>query len=325
MLGWFLWSMDWRGLWFVLGEVRWAWVGAAAAVVLASYVCHALRWKVLLRHVDPDIGWSTLWGATTVMWGFNTLLPLRAGNFLRPAMVAMKRNLPYTTLLFTTIAEYVCDIFAIIAMALWMLALLPADQQGVLGDVKKYGSIAAVAFLLGLVLVVFLTTRRARAAAAALLRPIPSERIRLRLLEVFDQLVHGTAAIGHPGRLLGALLLTLGFWGGWLLGILATLRAFDLALPLAASVFMEWALTLSMLVPQAPGFLGVFQVVTEEALGLFNAPPAKAEAIALVFWTVSFVPITVLGLINGSRMGLSPTKGARAGALHDLAQRADEP
>ena len=320
MLGWFLASLDLDALVRVMAEVRWAWVALAAALMLADYAVHGLRWKVLLHHVDPDLDWRTLWGATTVLWGFNTLLPLRAGNFLRPAVVATRRHLPYTTLLFSSVAEYVCDIFGIVVLVVAMIWLLPAElvASGPLADVQLYGTVAGVVALGFLAAVVLLSTRRARAGVELLLSFLPGDALRRRAIVLFDQLVLGMAGVGHPGRFLLALVLTLAVWGGWLLAILATFRAFDLDLPLAGALFWESSLTLSMLVPQAPGYLGVFQVVTEQALALFDAPIAKAEAIALVFWTICFVPVTVLGVVDGARMGLSVTSGT-AGNLPDPA------
>jgi uncharacterized membrane protein YbhN (UPF0104 family) len=82
--------------------------------------------------------------------------------------------------------------------------------------------------------------------------------------------------------------------------------------PAAGALFIETALTLSMLIPQAPGFLGVFQVVTEEALALWGTPTAQAEGIALVFWSVCFVPITIWGLFEAWRQGLGLSGGQAA-------------
>src|SRR5688500_14595785 len=126
-LGWFLATVDWRGLIEVMGRVRWRWIGVAALIMLADYAVHAWRWKILLRHVDPGLDWRTLWRATTILWGFNTLLPLRAGNLLRPAVVSSVRGVPYTTLLVTVVAESVCDLFGIAMLVLWMLWLLPTQ------------------------------------------------------------------------------------------------------------------------------------------------------------------------------------------------------
>lgn len=318
----FLWSVEWGALVAVLGRVRWSWIAVAAALMLLDYAVHAWRWKVLLRNVDPGLDWRTLWTATSVLWAFNTLLPLRAGNLLRPAVVAAKRGVPYTTLLFTTIAETVLDVLGIVILVLWMLQILPdgADTTGRLAELRGVGTWAALAALVALGGVVLLSSRRARTIAWALTRPLPSRRVRWAVLQRFDQLVEGVAAIGSPRLLVEALALTLAVWGGWLLAILATLRAFDIALPLAGALFMETALTLSMILPQAPGFLGVFQVVVEEALGLFGIEATEGKAIALVFWTVCFVPITVIGAWEGWRAGVAP--GAKARTFEKLEERA---
>ena len=90
-------------------------------------------------------------------------------------------------------------------------------------------------------------------------------------------------------------------------------------------MFIEGALTLAMMVPQAPGFLGMFQVVTEEALALFGAPAAEAKAVAVLFWTVCFVPITILGLYDGWRLGIGIGPSARQETFEDLQRRVEEP
>jgi uncharacterized protein (TIRG00374 family) len=322
LLAYFVSSIDFAALTSVIVTAKWEWLVLAALVMLADYAVHGWRWKVLLRHVDPTLDWRTLGTATAVLWAFNTLLPLRAGNLLRPAVVAARRNIPYTTLLFTIVAESVCDVFGIVLMVLWLLRMLPegiadADYLERLRSCGTWGALAALAGLGGIVL---LSTRRARALVFELLRPIPSQRVKRRALRGFDQLVQGMAAVGNPLRLLEALAITVLVWVGWLVAIVCTLKAFNLNLPLAAALFMETALTLTMMVPQAPGFLGVFQVVTERALALFGAPTTESQAIALVFWTVCFVPITLIGVVAGYRAGLEPIH--KDAAFEQLEQRA---
>lgn len=321
LLGWFLGGLHWSELGNVLRDVSPGWLGLAVLVMLADYAIHAWRWGILLRDVDPDADFELLWGATAIGWAFNTLLPFRAGNFVRPAVVALRRPVSYTTVLFTTVAEYVCDAVGIVLMVLWMIWLLPAEMlgHGILADVKVWGTWTGVAALALVGVVVLLSSRQAREVVQWAVRPVPSERVRRRMLGTFDELVAGMASVGNPIRLLQALVLTIAYWGGWLVGLVVTLRAFHLELPLAGALFMEAALTLSMMVPQAPGFLGVFHVVTEKALALWGTPTAQAEGIALVFWTVVFVPITLVGLFEGWRRGLDVVGGRRA-VLEELAE-----
>lgn len=313
MLGWFLWTLDWNGLIAVLGRVRWTWVGVAAVIMLVDYALHAWRWRILLHHVDPGVDAKTLWRATTILWAFNTLLPLRAGNLLRPAVVTLVRGAPYAAVLVTTVAETVCDVVGIAVLVLWMLWLMPgsvADSEA-LARVQMLGAVGAVAAIAGLAGAMALSSSRARRGLVRALESFPYDRIRTPMLAGFDQLVMGLGAVGEPIRFLQAIGVTMLVWVGWLLAILATLRAFDLDVPLAGALFVETTLTLSMMLPQAPGFLGVFQVVLEDALGLFGAPRSEAEAVALVFWMVCFVPVTVLGVYDAWRIGLSPSGEAR--------------
>ena len=325
MLAWFVSGLEWSELWEVLKQVSLGWLLLAALLMLLDYFFQAWRWGFLLRHIDDEIGIKALWDATAVMWAFNTLLPLRAGNFLRPALIARRRGLPYTTVLFTMIAEYICDVFGILVMLLAMLLCLPASmtEKPVIGDLQTYGIFIAIGGLATFGVVVLLLTRQARNVVVGLLRPVPSARLRKKILDIFDQLVAGMAAVGNPLRFGQALGVTLLVWGAWLLVILATFRAFGLQMPFSGALFMEASLTLSMLVPQAPGFLGMFQVITEEALSLWGASPAHGQGIALIFWVICFVPVTLVGLFVASREGIGLMNRGR-GLYEELGKQADD-
>ncbi|MBW2257981.1 MAG: hypothetical protein JRI25_25730, partial [Deltaproteobacteria bacterium] len=65
---------------------------------------------------------------------------------------------------------------------------------------------------------------------------------------------------------------------------------------LALGLFIAVALTASISVPQAPGYLGLFQVVMENAAMLWGVPEAVAEAESFVLWFVYVGPITLAGL-----------------------------
>lgn len=309
----FLWSLDWGGLFDALSRVSWAWMGVATAVMLADYAVQGARWRLLLRDLTPDLSWGTTWRATTVMWAGNTLLPLRAGLALRPLIVIREHPVPFASVFSTVVAETICDLVGIVGLLLITIAVVPEElaAEGPLARLSGVGSWAAAGSLIVLGLVVLLSGPSARSLVDAVTARIPSARLRATVLSGFDQVVAGLSVVRDPRRFLFALALTAVVWLGWLLGILATLRAFGLDVGVAGALFLETTLTLSMLLPQAPGFLGLFQVVTEEALGAFGAPESESEAVALLFWTVCFVPVTVLGAIDGWRSGVSPANARR--------------
>ena len=85
----------------------------------------------------------------------------------------------------------------------------------------------------------------------------------------------------------------------WLNGafaIFCLFKAFSLTLPFGAACFISVAIALSVALPQAPGFVGVFHVAIETTLLLWGQDPTIAKGFALIFWGVSFVPVTLIGV-----------------------------
>lgn len=302
LLGWFLWTLHWGELVELLGQMSWRWLAWACFWMLADYVFHALRWWILLRHVDPTAPFGVVLSATIIGTGMNTLLPFRAGALIRPAVVSLRQKIPYPTVLFTTLADSVCELFGLVVVAAWMVWYLPAGESGTLGHIREIGKYVAVGSVLAFGFVLLLGTRQARGVVHRLVRPIPT-LLRERILGLFDQLVAGLAVVGHPGRLVAALAVTVAIWGAWCAAIMCTFWAVGLDLPVSAALLLEAVLSLEMMIPQAPGFVGGFQQVTKIALGIFETTEAQAEAVALLFWAVAFVPVTVWGVVEGWRQG----------------------
>lgn len=305
---WFVSSIEWGPLVAALGQIDPVWIGLSVLFMVGEWVLRGLRWAVLIRHLDEDAPLGAMVSATFVGAALNTLIPLRGGDFVRPAVLARARNLPYTTVFSTTILERLLDILGILVVLGVMIVLLPAGSGDgdFIATLKGYGVWLAVMGILAVLLALLLGTRRARDTVQALLRPLP-EGVRGRMLAFFDELVVGLAVAGNPARLIGAILATFAVWAVGLCSILALFQAFDLSLPVSAALFVEGAIALSVAIPQAPGFVGVFHVVMEKTLTLWDTPSGSAQAAALVFWAVSFVPITLIGLVEAWRQGLGIT------------------
>lgn len=322
LLASFLYRLDFGAVFAVIGQVHLGWLALACLLTLLHYALQGARWQVLLHHVAPRLDLATVWRATTVLWAFNTIIGLRSGTVLRPAVVTRVRDVPYTTVLFTLVAETVCELFGVVTFVLLSLWVLPGEavQSGSFAEARNIGMGSAAAALALLAAVIALSSGRARSVVEAWVAPLPSEALRARVLTTFDQLVLGMAAVGDPLRLFLAFAATLLVWASWTAAIHCTLWAFGLDLPLAASLFIQVALAIAMTLPQAPGFLGTFQAVTLQGLALFGAPAAESQAIALVLWAVCFVPITALGVFDAWRLGIGFGRTARDRAMHDLAQ-----
>ncbi|MBA2320510.1 MAG: flippase-like domain-containing protein [Deltaproteobacteria bacterium] len=303
LLVWFLWNLHWGELLRLLSTMSWTWLGVSAALMIVDYGFHALRWWILIRQVDPNTPLPLVISATAIGTGMNTLLPFRAGAFVRPGIVAARRNLSYATILATTLAEAICDLFGVVGILLWMVWYLPASEPGsALEKVRTAGSVAVVFSVGVFVALALMRSPRAIVFLQRMTGRLPAS-IADRAFGWVAQFATGVEVLAHPQRLAAALLVTVGVWVSWVLALLATFKALGLELPVAAAVLLEAVLAVEMMVPQAPGFIGGFQHFTVITLAIFDVVGAPAEAVALVFWAVCFVPVTVWGVIEGWMQG----------------------
>ena len=330
LMAWFLGTLEWSAFLDALLEVHSGWVLLAALVLLGEFLIRALRWRVLLRPLSPRAALGPLLSATIVGGAVNTLLPARAGDVARPLVAQRRTGIPLGALVATNVVERVFDLVGMLSVLLLALALLPeaGGPEGVLvANLRLYGLVLGGAGIAGLI-VLFALARRRSLLLARLERLIGLLPRRLSALagRLLRSLLDGMTALERPGAIATALLLTLLLWFNGALSIFVLFQAFDLGLPFGAAAFTAVALALTVVLPQAPGFVGVFHVAIEKTMVLWGLGLAPAKVYAVLLWGVSFLPVTAIGLVALWREGLSlgalllPDRGSLApapGPCHD--------
>jgi glycosyltransferase 2 family protein len=309
LLAWFVATIEWNALLEALSGLRLGYVALAAGVLLLEFVLRSIRWRILLRPVHPAARVGALFSATVIGAAINTLLPARAGEVAKPLVAVRRTGAPLAATVTTTVVERVFDLVGLLSVFLLMLAVLPAAEgpDGVLvRNLRRYGTLMGGAGVIGLCVLAVGSRRRDRLhrwlAAATHLLP---SRLAQPVLHVLDGLLDGMTALSRPRDAALALLCTLALWMNGVLSIEILLAAFRIDLPLGAAAFTSVAIALTVVLPQAPGFVGVFHVAIEKTLVLWGLDTAPAKGFAMVFWGISFLPVTCLGLLALWREGLS--------------------
>ena len=312
---WFLSRAHWDELSKAVIGVRLDWLALSAAVLFTEFAIRALRWKQLLWQIAPRARLSRLFIATTIGMALNVVLPFRAGDFARPWLGARETGTPMLPLVTVAVIERVFDILGLLSVFLLMLLVLPASadtHSELVSNLKLYGSVFGVLGVVGLgtFLVLAAQEQRARGLYLRLLSLAPPA-MRPRFLQLFDGFVGGLSSVRSGRALVLSALLSMLHWLNGSLSIYALMHAFNLDLPFAAACFTTVAIALTVALPQAPGFFGVFHVAIEKTLVLWGQDPGPAQAFAIVFWGVSFLPITTVGAFFWWREGLNRAHLAR--------------
>ncbi len=309
---WFLMRAHWEEVSENLAGVNLAWVAVSVAVLFTEFVIRAARWKLLLWRISPNARLGRLFVATTVGMALNVVLPFRAGDFARPWLGARETGTPMLPLITVAVIERVFDILGLFSVFLLMLFVLPEQTEAhgeLVSNLKFYGSLVGAGGVVGLSLFLALAANEGRVRTditrLASLAPGP---IANKFITLFDGFGEGLSCVRSKEVLVKAVLLSMLHWLNGALSIYALMHAFNLDLPFAAACFMTVAIALTVALPQAPGFFGVFHIAIEKTLVLWGEPQDSAQAFAILFWGVSFLPITMVGAFFWWKEGLSSSR-----------------
>ena len=122
-------------------------------------------------------------------------------------------------------------------------------------------------------------------------------------------LIDDLEIMGHSRYLLFSFLQSLPFLLLQIVPTFAAFRAYGFDLSLMAAFALAVILRLGAAVPQAPGNLGLFQLLARESLQrMFGIVPAEAARFSLVLWGLTTIPSVGRGidLADGCRIEVQP-------------------
>lgn len=295
----------------VWAETRRADPGLLLAAVFftgVTYVVRAWRWQSLLAPIGPT-RFSTAFRATVIGFAMSFFLPARAGEVIRPYLLAKKEGLRPTATFATIILERLLDLATVLLLFGFFVFTVPA---GVLSDasqlahVKFWGGVAAAAAVGSLVVLFALAGHPERLGRAArrIERVLPA-RVAHVVAHFVETFAHGLAVMRRPARLAVALLQSFPLWLSIAAGIWLTSRAFSITFPYTGSFLVMTLLVVGVAVP-TPGQIGGFHAAYQVAVQtFFGAPDDRAIGAAIVLHAVSFIPVTLLGVAFMAREGLT--------------------
>jgi uncharacterized protein (TIRG00374 family) len=282
-----------------LATLNYAYLAAAIAIFLTTFIVRTLRWQVLLNPAKA-IPFKRLFSVMFIGYMANNVLPARLGEFVRAFVLSKKEGVRKTTTLATIFIERIFDGLSL----LFILGLLiVAHKVGLIsntlpGHIIWGGLAAGVIFLgaFGFVAALEFFPAFGEFLGRMIARFAPA-KVAGKLQSVLAAFITGVRCLRSFKHLLIVFSTSLVVWGieGTTYSLVG--RAFGMELPLTAFFVTMVFVNLASIVPSAPGQFGTFQLFCVTALGMFGVTAAQGLSYGLVLNVAEYLPVTLLGIL----------------------------
>jgi len=324
-------GFSWSDVGASLGRVNWLLMGGALVVIYACYAVRALRWMAFSRWLG-SAKFGGVYAAT--LTGFSCVFLLgRAGEPIRPVLIARKSSLPVPGMFGVYILERIFDMGAAAVLAGLGLVffrhaeLETAESAHLLALARTAGAGLLVGFAAAVSFLVYFRYHGGEWLAKRLKTEAWRQGWRHRVASLLEGFSEGLQGIRTWGDLGGVVGLTGVHWFGVSVCYYMALHAFGGELAglgfLACIVVLAFTLVGSAL--QLPAVGGGAQAATFVALTLFfGIEKEPAAAAAIVTWIVSFASCALAGIPLLLKEGWSMGDLKRMAAAEEKAAEAEE-
>ncbi|MCB1070919.1 MAG: flippase-like domain-containing protein [Kiritimatiellae bacterium] len=308
ILGYLITHLDWALVSTYLGEVNLWYLPVAIVLLLGLGWMRAMRWKYLLPNREQLSVWR-LFEATMIGFFANFVLPLRAGEFVRPWILSRWQPVSFSAALASILTERLSDAICLLTFLVLCLNQMASVPPVILAGAQALGVLSVV--LIGIVIASYLLPGKVErlfhqlvSATIGRIAPALATRINGMIIEYFV----GVRSIQSFRDLFMVMFWSFAMWGlmaGW---YQILLLAFGEHPSLWVGMVLNVFVALAVAAPSAPGFLGTFQAGCIIALStLYGYPKEFAMAYSVIGHAMQFIFNITIGLLilhaHGMKLG----------------------
>jgi glycosyltransferase 2 family protein len=308
-------SFDWGTFWAQTHRIKKFHVMHAVALIYIGYVLRAIRWKIFLKPVRPKAKLRDLVSPTLI--GFTGLALLgRAGEFIRPYLIARRTDLPFSSQLAAWAVERIFDVGAftvLMVLAIFLPSALPAIPHPEYYVRFREGGFLLIGLVLALTVAAIIIRRSGDAVARWVEQKFGhlSANFGHKLAQKVREFGAGLDTIHGPVSMLWLTVVSVGMWYIIALAYQEVTHSYgvpSLEIPVSQLLILMGASMLGSML-QLPAVGGGSQMATIAALSsVFDVPPEMAASCGILLWLVTFAAVVPLGLILAHHERLSLRK-----------------
>ncbi|UCE23977.1 MAG: flippase-like domain-containing protein [Candidatus Zixiibacteriota bacterium] len=290
-------NIDMQKLILALKEADYLWLVPNILIIMLTMYQRAFRWRFMIAPIK-HVEFSNLIAATCIGFMANNVLPLRLGEFARAySLSSQDRGVTKSASLATIFVErMVFDLVALLlifgAVVSYSASLRSHLEENMIAATKLAIAIALVGLLSMLLLA--LRPNQVGNVLTRYLFFLP-DRANEFIKNVIVKFSHGLIFLTDMKAVINVGLQTLLIWILMGLSNYFVFKAFGFDIPLDASFVLLVVVSVLILAPSTPGFLGVYHYGVVLSLSVYGITDERALSCALVLHAAQYIVVTLMG------------------------------
>ncbi len=319
-------NFDWAKL-FQNG-LSWRHILHGVLLIYLAYILRAVRWKIFLRPVRKE---ATIIGLIPpTMIGFAALALLgRAGEMIRPYLIARRTNLPFASQVAVWAVERIFDVggFTVLMVgAIFLPSKLRAFTEAAPPDVRHWIHLtgyALIGLVVGLLTGAVVVAYRGNRIAGWVERRFShlAENLGHRIALKIREFTMGMKTIHGPWEFIQLSAVSVAMWWVIALSYKEVTHAYGLPMDAMSTTKVLLLMGSSMIgsMVQLPGVGGGSQLATISAMDhIFHIVPRELTvSCGIMLWLVTFAAVIPVGLVLSHHERLSLRKLSAESAQAD--------
>jgi uncharacterized protein (TIRG00374 family) len=289
-------GLDWQAFFQAIRTISLAEVFLGGVIIMINIAIRSLRWNLVAKlGLDK---FKYFWQAANIGYLANIIYPARTGEVLKVIAINKFAPLVFGRAVSSAIIDRMLDM---IIVGIFTLMVIWIHGNRIDPNIGR--TVIAVFILATLVLslsVIFVDAIKKRVEIWQF-----KAKWQQKLHELFVHSLEGIQVFRQSKNILIVLILTMSvflldyFWMWKIMG------AFGWNLPFEAGLTVGVFLLLSISIPSAPGFIGVYQMACVLALGLYGIDQTLAVAYSIVLQLITFTIMAIQGMLVAAYCGFS--------------------
>lgn len=276
----------------------------AALITIIQYLIRALRWEIFLCHIQKTCFKNRL---LSIFTGFaaNCVLPARLGEIVRANALGQIERISKSAVFGTLVIERLFD--GLIMLIIIVIGLMNTTFPPEFNHIIKRIRWSALVFFFGIVLLMmFISIIRRRPDIFQRVTDkilfMFSEAVRKKISLTLDNFFLGLSPVKGYSPLVNAFLWSSILWGLSLCQIQLVGIATGIRLPFVTSFIIMGFLSVGVMVPSAPGFIGAYHLAGQYAYMVLGISAEAGLSAATLLHALFFIPTVIIGVFAFTRL-----------------------